>query len=172
MKKEVFVLAILVSVLLVFGCTAEVKSNVSPIDTTSSPVCNLTTVAGFDYSFKSQDQNNLTVLHYSQPGSKTDNAFYFGYVTFETPQAAQKFYGEVTTGLREFSAKYPNNSQTSECSVSGINGICGVYNGKLETFVWVDNSTYKILNNFHFVTTDQPNQTLEEIVTTLSNCNP
>jgi hypothetical protein len=172
MKKEIFALSILISVLLVFGCTSEVKSNVAPIDGTSLLACNLTTIAGFDYSFKSQDQNNLTVLHYSQPGEKTGNAFYFGYVTLETPQAAQKFYEEVTTGLREFSAKYPDNSQTLECSVSGINGICGVYNGKLETFVWVDNSTYKILNNFHFVPTDQPNQKLGEVVTALSSCTP
>jgi hypothetical protein len=170
---SIMLLGIFLIVLVVSsGCTTNFKSNIYPSDTNSKPPCaNASQVAGFVYSFKVK-QADLNVLAYSLPNYTTGNGFYFGYRVFGTSQEAQDYFNGVVKEARDFDAEYPGHSQTVECTISSKSGICGLYDGKISDFIWVDGSTYKVTNKFNFPITDKPSKELEEIVAFFGNCQP
>lgn len=168
MNKLIITLS-LICTLIIVGCSVKRESNITSISDNKPACLNSDNVADFEYSFK-RTQDPMTILHYSQPSKKGSAGFDLGYIVYQSNQEALDYFNEMESDLQNFSSKYPDKSQTLKCSISGREGICGIYNGKIDTFMWVDDSTYKITNNFAFPNPDQPSEKLKEIVKTFSNC--
>lgn len=171
-KKIIIILVLLIAIVVGYFVYKNIgvryESNIGLINY-DQPKCSFasSTIGIYKYAF-STNQDGMKVYTYAVNGINGGAGFYFGQRLSSDKSSINAFYDNFISGINEFNTKYPNESKGSGvCTIAGITGYCGLYQGKLGLFAWKDAHSYNIINNFNFDRIE-----LEPIVNYFNDCNP